>query len=161
MRMALLTGISVGDWDRLEVPEGYRAEVIAGELVVSPSAPPRHGAVLVVIASVLAAAAPPGLVVLADTEWHIAPGGFVAAAPRPDVIVVATEDIADATKLTSTPVLAVEILSQSDFHLLERADGPRIEAQRDDYARNGLRQYLEVSVTPDKVVRADRYEWRE
>ena len=65
VRMTLLAGISVGDWDRLEVPEGYRAEIIAGELVVSPSAPPRHGAAQAVISALLVAAAPPGLA----TEW--------------------------------------------------------------------------------------------
>ena len=130
VRMALLAGISVGDWDRLEVPEGYRAEVIAGELVVSPSAPPRHGAAQAVLTALLVAAVPPGLVVLVDTEWQVAQSGLVAAAPRPDILVVEAAAIADDTRFTSTPVLAVEILSQSDFHVLEPAGRPRIEAKR-------------------------------
>jgi len=100
-------------------------------------------------------------VVLADTEWHVAPGGFVAAAPRPDVLVVEVAAIASGNKLTSAPVLAVEILSQSDFHLLERAGRPRIEAKRDDYARNRLQHSREVSTTPDDVGGGDRYELRQ
>ena len=159
--MAVAAGISVGDWDRLEVPEGYRAEVIAGELVVSPSGPPSHGAIQLAIGAVLAAAAPPELVVLVDTEWQVARGWLVAAAPRPDLLVVAAADIANDIKVTAPPLLAVEILSQSDFHLLERAGRPRIEAKRDDYARNGLRHYLEVLLTPERVVRLDRYELHE
>ena len=159
--MAVLAGISAGDWDRLEVPEGYRAEIIAGELVVSPSAPPSHGAVQAALAALLIAAAPPATVVLIDTEWHIAPGGSVAAAPRPDVLVVATADIAGDVRLTAAPLLAVEILSPSDFHLLERAGRPRIEAKRDDYASNHLLHYLEVVLTPERQVRLDRYELHE
>ena len=161
VRMTLLAGISVGDWDRLEVPEGYRAEIIAGELVVSPSAPPRHGAAQAVLTALLVAAVPPGLVVLVDTQWQVSQSGLVATAPRPDILVVEAAAIAGDTRLTSTPVLAVEILSQSDSHLLERGGRPRIEAKRDDYARNGLGHFLEVSMTPDKVVRVDRYELRQ
>ena len=123
VRMTLLAGISVGDWDRLEVPEGYRAEIIAGELVVSPSAPPRHGAAQAVLTALLVAAVPPGLVVLVDTQWQVSQSGLVATAPRPDILVVEAAAIAGDTRLTSTPVLAVEILSQSDSHLLERG-GP-------------------------------------
>ena len=128
---------------------------------MSPSAPPRHGAAQAVLTALLVAAVPPGLVVLVDTQWQVAQSGLVAAAPRPDILVVEAAAIAGDTRLTSTPVLAVEILSQSDFHLLERAGRPRIEAKRDDYARNGLGHFLEVSMTPDKVVRVDRYELRQ
>ncbi|HXW78567.1 MAG TPA: Uma2 family endonuclease, partial [Acidimicrobiales bacterium] len=104
--MAILAGISVGDWDRLEVPEGYRAEVIAGELVVSPSAAPRHGEAQALLTALLVAAAPPGFVVLLDTEWQVAAQGLVAAAPRPDIVVVEAAAIANDTKLASAPVLA-------------------------------------------------------
>ena len=161
MSMAVVAGIYAGDWDRLEVPEGYRSEVIIGELVVSPSGPPSHGTMQSAMAAVFLAAVPPGLIVLTDTEWRVALGGIVAAAPRPDVLVVAAVDIADDVVLTSTPVLAVEIVSPSDFHPLERASRSRIDAKREDHARNGLRHYLEVSLTPDRVVRLDLHELRD
>ncbi|MGH9106480.1 MAG: Uma2 family endonuclease, partial [Acidimicrobiales bacterium] len=101
---------------------------------------------------------PPGLVVLADTERLVAAGGMVAAAPHPDALVVTVSDVANRAKLTSTPVLAVEVLSRSDSHRLERAERPRIEAKREDYAANGLRHYIEATVTPERTVRLGRGE---
>lgn len=139
-----ITAISVADWDRFEVPPGYQAEIIGGELVVTPSATPLHGFILSRLAVVFEPFLPAGVVALSDVEWHLPQSGQLASAPRPDLMIVNADDILGA-RLTAVPLLVVEILSPSDFHSLEGSDKSRIQAKREDYANNGVRHYLEVS----------------
>ena len=152
-----MVGVRPEEWDQLDLPEGYRAEIIAGELVVSASPFPWHGAVEVALGEIFRRAAPPGMVVMSNVEWRLPEKGLLAAAPRPDLLVAAIADVQLDHPLTRPPVLAVEILSASDFHPLERSGRPRIVAKREDYWRYGLLHYVEVSMVEGEVV-VERYE---
>jgi Uma2 family endonuclease len=130
-------------WDRFEVPEPYRAEIVQGELVVTPAPSVLHGSVQVELAAILRAQAPPALRVATGVEWRFDERGIVAMAPQPDLIVIPRKTVT----LTDAPALAVEILSPSDANRLERASVTRIEGKRLDYADRGLRDYLEVDLS--------------
>jgi Uma2 family endonuclease len=159
MPVAAVPVITEEDWERLEVPEGYRAEVIRGELVVTPSGPVSHGGLVVAVARVLAGAAPAGMVALAGTEWLLLDRGRVAAAPVPDLTVVNKTDVEPDQTLRLPPVLTVEVLSRSDRRRLERSELRRIEGKRLDFAAHGVRHHLEVALVDDEV-EVLRYELR-
>lgn len=149
--------VLAGDWDSLSVPEGYRAEIIRGELVVTPAASVDHGRVQVRLAVILASLAPPDYEPISGVEWRLDAGGVVAMAPQPDLMVVPRS--ARGLSIDRPPLLAVEILSPSDSQRL--ANGmTRREGKLADYAVNGLADYLEIDlVTPGPV--ATRYELRD
>lgn len=152
-----MVGIRPEEWDQLELPDGYRAEIIAGELVVSASPFAWHGAVQAALSELFRRAVPRGMVVMTDVEWRFPERGLLAGAPRPDLLVAAIDGLEFDQHLTAPPLLAVEILSGSDFHLLERSGRPRIVAKREDYWRHGLLHYLEVSMVDGEIL-AERYE---
>lgn len=152
-----MVGIRPEEWDQLELPDGYRAEIIAGELVVSASPFAWHGAVQAALSELFRRAVPRGMVVMTDVEWRFPERGLLAGAPRPDLLVAAIDGLEFDRHLTAPPLLAVEILSGSDFHLLERSGRPRIVAKREDYCRYGLLHYLEVSMADGEIL-AERYE---
>jgi Uma2 family endonuclease len=145
------------EWRALQVPEGWKAELIGGEIIVTPAPATGHA----ILATRLAAALDGGdvpdgfIVVTSAVEWEIAAGPLVlAGAPQPDVVVM---ELADVARLTAPPLLAAEVLSPSDRALLARSDLTRIEAKRRDYAEGGLADYLEVDRGDgDLIVR--RYE---
>lgn len=131
--------IGVEDWDRLEMPDGYRAEVIRGELVVSPSPVVAHGRVQLRLGVLLASCAPTGYEPIVNVEWRQVVRGIVAMAPQPDLIIVRR----DAQEVSTAPMLGVEVLSPSDRHRLVSGE-TRIEGKRLDYAASGLRHHLEI-----------------
>lgn len=45
MSVVVAPPVLASDWDSLSVPEGYRAEIIRGELVVTPAVSVDHGRV--------------------------------------------------------------------------------------------------------------------
>jgi Uma2 family endonuclease len=152
--VAVAPPIRASEWDQLSVPEGYRAEVVRGELVVTPGASVDHGRAQTRLAVLLAAAAPAGYEPVSGVEWRLDSGGVVAMAPQPDVMVV--PKLARGVALHSRPLLAVEVLSPSDHQLL--ASGmTRREGKLMDYAANGLEDYLELDLTAPIPVAA-RYE---
>lgn len=143
--MTPTAAIPVDWWDEFEPPEGLRAEIIRGELVLSPSASRAHAFVQWRVQQALALAAPPGYEPISGLEWRLANEPIVASAPVPDVMVVA-----EAGDLA--PLLAVEILSPSDKRRL--ADGMiRIEGKRADYAAHGLAHYLEIDLALRTITR--------
>jgi Uma2 family endonuclease len=159
--VAVTTGsappVPVEWWDRFEPPEGYRAEIIRGELVVAPAPSNAHqyatGELFVVLRAAARAFASTGCVVLPGGEWQLAEHGLVAQAPQPDVVV---RRRASGRILDEAPLLAVEVLSLSDGSRLE--DGlTRIEGKRVDYAAHGLTDYLEIELQRSGYV-ARRYE---
>lgn len=150
----VVTPIAEAWWDAFEPPPGFwRAEIIKGELVLTPSPGVPHAFAATRLARMLDAHLPAGLELAQGVEWRLATGGWVAAAPIPDLVVV------DATieRITDPPVLAIEILSRSDSARLVGTPMTRIEGKLEDYADNGLKHFLEVDLLADPVA-VHRYE---
>jgi Uma2 family endonuclease len=155
MEIAAASGIRSEDWDRFEVPEQYRAEIVLGELVVTPSPTREHARAQVLLSDLFKPFLPSGVERLLGAEWRFDERGIVAHAPQPDLMFLPRSQ-----PLTVTPLLAVEVLSPSDDDLLAVHRIPRIVAKRLDYARFGLRDYLEVDLRgPEPSV--TRYELRD
>jgi Uma2 family endonuclease len=149
----LLAGLDEDWWENFEPPEGLRAEIIGGELVMTPSPGVPHARAATKLLVLFHAVVPEGLMVLQGLEWRTARQGRVASAPIPDLVVV-HEDI---ERLDEPPVLAVEILSNSDRQ--RHSSGlTRIEVKREDYAAAGLFHYLEVDQTSAGVPVVIRFE---
>jgi Uma2 family endonuclease len=131
-------------WDRFEPPEGYRAEVIRGELVVTPAPTNEHQHVVMQVGIMLWAAiratVPSEYVILPGAAWRLDARGLVAQAPEPDLVVRRRER---GRHQDEPPVLAIEVVSPSDGYRL--SDGlTRIEGKRADYAAHGLNDYVEL-----------------
>lgn len=157
MSIAFAPPVLARDWDSLSVPEGYRAEIIGGELVVTPAASIDHGRVQIRLAVILASLAPPDHEPVSGVQWRLDTGGVVAMAPQPDLMVVPRS--ARGASIDKPPLLAVEILSPSDNQRL--ASGmTRREGKLADYAVNGLADYLEIDLLAPGPV-ATRYELRD
>lgn len=138
-------------WESFEVPDGYRAEIIGGELVVTPAPDTVHRRAQGELFVALRGAVPVDWEVLFEPEWRLERGGVVAMAPQPDLLVVHRYEPHEYG-----PLLAVEVLSPSDRRRID--DGrTRREAKMDDYAAAGLNDYLEVDPTTDDVT-VVRYE---
>src|SRR3954467_799500 len=134
-------GVPAWWWDEFTDPPGYRAEVVQGELVLSPSPGRAHQRAVRELGMILHGSCPEGFEVLPDIEWRLDRGGVVAQAPRPDLVVVGVAD----GPIADVPLLAVEILSSSDHRPLERSRLTRLEGKQLDYAQNGLEHLLVVS----------------
>jgi Uma2 family endonuclease len=148
--------ISSEFWDRFEVPEAYLAEIVRGELVVTPAPTVLHGFVQIELGALLREQVRPPLRVASGVEWRCDERGVVAMAPQPDLVVIHRK----TSELWETPALAVEILSPSDSNRLDRSRLTRIEGKRLDYAERGLRDYLEVDLSGEDPVLI-RYELRD
>jgi Uma2 family endonuclease len=135
-------------WDVFELPEPYRAEIVQGELVVTPAASMLHGLVQQSLGALLRPQLPAPLRVYSGVEWRFDEQGIVAMAPQPDLVVARRKVL----ELTHAPALAVEILSPSDANRLERSPVSRIEGKRLDYADRGLRDYLEVDLSGQEPI---------
>lgn len=135
-------------WEQFEDPPGYRAEVIRGELVLSPSASRAHQLAVFRLARILDDACPDGFQVIPDIEWRLEVAGLVAQAPRPDIAVVR----AGGGPIVEPPLLVVEVLSPSDEQWFPGHRIARVDAKVLDYAAAGLRHYLEVDLRGPSVV---------
>jgi Uma2 family endonuclease len=146
--------ITVEEWEKVTVPESYRAEIVQSELIVSPAPTYDHGRIEKRLLFILDPLVPSDYEVLSGMEWQCEKGGRVASAPQPDVIVVPK----GIHRLTSAPLFAAEVLSDSDRDRFEAVSGlTRIEGKRLDYAMNGLLDYLEVDLATGRPV-VIRYE---
>lgn len=150
--------VRVADWEAFSVPEGYRAEIIQGELVVTPGTDVSHGKAQNSLVALLARLIPAGYASVSGVEWRLERGGMVAMAPQPDLMVVPRS--ASGPAVTAAPLLAVEVLSPSDLTHRLASGMNRREGKLVDYAVNGLIDYLEVDLTADTPV-AIRYELRD
>ncbi|MDQ1630311.1 MAG: hypothetical protein QOC80_283 [Frankiaceae bacterium] len=102
-------------------------EYFDGCLVMAPSPDQQHQLVSRRLANLLEQAVPPGFTVNTGWQWSPTDGqNFI-----PDVMVYASTS--ETTRLTATPVLAVEVLSQN------RADDLVVKTSR--YAAAGLENY--------------------
>lgn len=139
--------------DLLALDPDLRAEILDGEILVSPSAGPRHNRLAFRLAKDLSAAAVQhGYDVLLDVDvlW---PGGQVT---RPDVFVV-TEEVAEQASppVREVPVLVVEVLSP-DSPGRDLVRKPRIAADA------GVPEYWVLDPATGEVYRhtltGDRYD---
>jgi len=142
------------DWDAFEVPEGYRAEIIQGQLDMTPGVSVAHGTAQGRLVAILSSAIPPTHNVVLGVEWRLETRGYVAMAPIPDLMVIRRG--LEGTYIDHPPLLAVEVLSPSDANLLGNGMTRR-EGKLADYGEHGLADFLEIDVTVSPPV-AIRYE---
>jgi Uma2 family endonuclease len=120
--------------DYLKLPEGTRAELIEGELLMTPSPKlPHQNVALNLAASLRAFVMERGLgrVFVAPTDVHLPSGDVV----QPDVLFVASARSGILQDwIRGAPDLLVEILSP------EGVERDRL-VKRDLYARNGVKEY--------------------
>lgn len=140
-------------WDDFDPPPGHRAEIVRGEIIVTPSPGLPHAQAATELVLALQRDLPEELTVVQAVEWRLPKGGIVASAPVPDILVVSR----GLKVLAGPPLLAVEILSPSDNAGLA-GGGTRIEGKRLDYAANGLQHYLEVFLAAQGGPQVVRYE---
>jgi Uma2 family endonuclease len=149
--------IPVDEWRAVRLPEGIRAELIGGELVVTPAPSVGHAFIATFLARALDNGEVPDqhFVLTSAVEWEITvEPRMLTGALQPDLVVV---EMADVARLTRPPLLAAEVLSPSDRRLLEQSELTRIEGKRLDYATGGLADYLEVD-RASGVITVTRYE---
>jgi Uma2 family endonuclease len=111
-RLAGLAREGVFTWDDLEaLPEdGFRWELVDGQLLVTPSPRPRHQRAVARLLGLLTAACPRDLeVVLSPCDWKISPTTVFV----PDLMVVRKNQLDLVEPFTGTPLLVVEVRSPS------------------------------------------------
>ena len=130
---------TVSDW--LALPDDVRAELIDGEILVTPSPSFRHQEIALRIAFAIdpwCRANDGGRVVVAPLDVHLPSGAVV----QPDVVFVARANLAVIQDVVrGVPDLLVEVVSRSHP---ERD----LFVKRDLYARNGVPEYW--IVRPDE-----------
>lgn len=153
----LILDIGEHQWDAFEVPEPYGAEIIRGELVVTPAADGPHALISDELRQVLRRSLRPGERCVSGVEWRLTVDHRVAAAPQPDVVVAPVAALLEK-HLTAPPILAIEVLSSSDQRRLDRHPHlTRRQGKLLDYADGGLVDYLEIERRAGQLV-AVRYE---
>jgi hypothetical protein len=150
--------------EHLPLPDGYRVEIIGGEMIISPGAPLRHN---VIISDIIeSAAAHPAFRAIGTTGLDLEP---IQDAYIPDVVLI---DRAHARKIHSQGVryilpsdiaMAIEITSATNARRDRapgpqpvRADGSYPKCKWTGYARCGIPFYLVVDCDP-KVARSLLY----
>jgi Uma2 family endonuclease len=125
---------SIADFLNYKAPEGFRAELISGEIVLSPDPKPLHIDAAEAVARILQAIVSKsggGFVVRQRTNIVM---GRDDSMPSPDVFVIDrhrwTEARAANTYPSGSPQLAVEIMSPSNTQ-------PQIRRKMELYLRNG------------------------
>jgi Uma2 family endonuclease len=111
-RLAGLARDGVFTWDDLEaLPEdGFRWELVDGQLLVTPSPRPRHQVVILQLAQRLLVACPGDFqVLLSPCDWVIAPTTVF----QPDLMVVRKDQLDLDEPFAGTPLLVVEVRSPS------------------------------------------------
>jgi Uma2 family endonuclease len=111
-RLAGLARDGVFTWDDLQaMPEdGFRWELVDGQLLVTPGPRPRHQVVVLQLAERLLVACPGDLqLLLSPCDWVIDPTTVF----QPDLMVVRKDQLDLDEPFTGTPLLVVEVRSPS------------------------------------------------
>lgn len=120
--------------DYLRLPEGVRAELIEGEIFMSPSPKTRHQIVAGKIykaVSEFVESKRLGMAFFAPLDVHLPSGDVV----QPDIIFVAQENLGIIRDwIRGVPDLLIEVVSP------DNPERDRV-VKRDLYARNGVREY--------------------
>lgn len=105
--------------------DGYRYELVDGELLVTPAPNTAHQRAITQLIVRLAAAVPDEMETLVGpVDWYVRPTTYF----EPDLVVVRRDARSDAQRLLEPPVLAVEVLSPSTRH---RDVGLKLRAYED------------------------------
>lgn len=122
--------------------ENRPVDVVAGQPVMSPSPTGQHQMCIVALLQLLMDAAPSGCMAI-PSPWDWVLWEHPLQTRQPDVVVV-TREQARAPRLTSPPLLAVEVLSPTS---VERD----AVAKREEYARAGLEHHWIVDHETPRV----------
>jgi Uma2 family endonuclease len=105
--------------------DGYRYELVDGELLVTPAPNKAHQRAVTQLVVLLSAAAPAQMeTFVGPVDWYVRPTTYF----EPDLVVVRRDGAADEQKFLEPPVLAVEVLSPSTQH---RDVGLKLRAYED------------------------------
>ena len=130
--------------DYLALPDDVRAELIAGELYVTPSPSPRHQSVVLSVAILLddhVRSHDLGRVFVGPLDVHLPSGDIV----QPDALFIAKAHTGIIQEhVHGVPDLAVEVLSPS------RIERDRF-VKRDRYALNGIPEYWLIDLAEQTV----------
>lgn len=148
------TGIPEWWWDEFEPPPGYSAEIVGGELFLSPMPILDHGRVQLELAAMLEPQVPEDCRVHL-AEWRRVDEGMVTSAKAPDLM-VAPRQPRGAKALFAPPLLTIEVLSDSDHDV--RHGLTYIEAKRRDFTTYGVTDHIEISFARDGSLQWYRYE---
>lgn len=110
--------MTISEYLHYQTPPGFRDELIRGELILSPSAKPRHNSICTRIYEILSRLVREEFVVNLDTTMILSEEDAKdGSGPRPDVFVIDRERWEQAERLdaypTGSPQLVVEVLSPS------------------------------------------------
>ncbi|MHB8262896.1 MAG: Uma2 family endonuclease [Acidimicrobiales bacterium] len=108
--MATKAAVALTYEDLADFPDdGYRRELVHGQLIVSPAPVPKHQWAVYRLVMLLGNACPPDLIVLpAPCDWTVSEDTVF----EPDLMVVRREDVGPK-RIEGTPLLVVEVLSPS------------------------------------------------
>ena len=105
--------------------DGYRYELVDGELLVTPSPNRAHQRAVTNLTGLFLRAVPDAMeVVVGPVDWYVRP----TTAFVPDLVVVRRDARPDPQRVLDPPVLAVEVLSPSTRH---RDVGLKLRAYED------------------------------
>jgi Uma2 family endonuclease len=122
--------------------DGYRYELVDGELLVTPAPNTAHQRAISRLMVLLAAAVPEGTEALVGpVDWYVRPTTYF----EPDLVVVRRDALGDGQRLLEPPVLAVEVLSPSTRH---RDVGLKLRAYEDA----GLAWYWVVDPVEPRLI---------
>jgi Uma2 family endonuclease len=138
----------VDAWEQLTDPPGGKYEIIRSVLVMSPSASKRHALTIARLMHALRDQCPESYEPISDMEWRIGDDHFLAAAPRPDVMVVPSTGIG---LLTEPPLVVVEVLSPSDQERIPGTSITRAEGKRLDYLQARTPLYVEFDLNSSEI----------
>ncbi|MFJ8749473.1 Uma2 family endonuclease [Streptomyces sp. NPDC102441] len=125
-------------WQGLDVPEGWRAEIDEGQIVLVPPPHAHHSGIAATVQQRLYANLPGKLGIYQTLGVHIAPLDKLYV---PDLVVMPTELIASADRETNDPMDASEALLIAEITSKGNAREDRTKKYR-AYARAGVPMYL-------------------
>lgn len=125
-------------WQELDVPEGWRAEIDEGQIVLVPPPHAHHNGIAELVQHCLYRRLPDGLGIYQTLGVHVAPLDKLYV---PDLVVMPRELIVAADPETSDPMAASEALLVVEITSKGNARDDRTKKYR-AYARAGVPMYL-------------------